>query len=95
MRCFARWKEIVHGESSDKIYFRDQTILQFGERWELLASIVLLNPGSAAPMDAKRYEKLLESKDLPFYVGGTDLTPLLIQKYASFPPLFFPAKGLE
>ncbi len=46
MQCFARW------EKDDKagVFFRDQTILQFGDSWNLLANIILLNPGSALPL---------------------------------------------
>lgn len=43
--CYARWR-IDAG-----LKFRDQTILQFGESWHLLATIVLLNPGSAEPVE--------------------------------------------
>lgn len=66
-QCFARWKEI------NNLCFRDQTILQFGDRWDLLASFVLLNPGSAeplVPMVKKNTE--LELKKLPFYVNSGD-----------------------
>lgn len=47
MKCFARWEP----ESGSGVCFRDQTILQFGNSWKLLASFVLLNPGSALPLD--------------------------------------------
>lgn len=43
IKCYARWRVEADLE------FRDQTILQFGESWQLLATIVLLNPGSAEP----------------------------------------------
>ena len=66
MQCFARWKE----DQKSGACFRDQTILQFGGSWELLASFVLLNPGSALPIDRKRHDEFLESKNLPFYVNG-------------------------
>ena len=66
MRCFARWK------TSDKygLIFRDQTILQFGDSWNLLASIVLHNPGSAEPIKGSAtYDDYLQSNNLPFYVS--------------------------
>ena len=68
MKCFARWREV-----DSELYFRDQTILQFGESWELLANFILLNPGSSLPTkDRKPQNEYLESKELPFYVGGKD-----------------------
>jgi hypothetical protein len=65
-KCFAKWKE----DQKYNVCFRDQTILQFGDSWELLASFVLLNPGSALPIDREPYDGFLESKNLPFYVNG-------------------------
>ncbi len=47
-RCFARW----YSDSDGNIY-RDGTLLQFGNSWELLGSVILLNPGSAKPLDEK------------------------------------------
>ncbi len=47
MRAYARW--IEEGEYA----FRDETILQFGESFDLLANIILLNPGSAVPKSKK------------------------------------------
>ena len=43
MICYARWCE----EKGNQ--FRDETILQFGDGWQLVANIILLNPGSAMP----------------------------------------------
>jgi hypothetical protein len=64
MKCFARWEQ----ESLSGACFRDQTILQFGDSWELLASFVLLNPGSALPLDTSDQSEYLRSKSLPFFV---------------------------
>ena len=64
MRCLARW---TNDESTD-IYFRDQTILQFGDNWDLLANFILLNPGSAIPLSNEDKTKYLTSKVLPFFV---------------------------
>ncbi len=47
MRCYARW---FH-DGEKEVSFRDQTILQFGDSWNLIASFILLNPGSAIPKD--------------------------------------------
>lgn len=67
MRCFARWEKKVNSE----IFFRDQTVLQFGESWELLASLILLNPGSALPLNETDQTEYLRSKSLPFFVEPT------------------------
>ena len=87
-KCFARWKEL-----DSYLSFRDQTILQFGDSWNLLANIVLLNPGSAMPVKEKGIQnKYLEDKNLSFYVSGDgeyyefNLDPLmknLIKLYSS------------
>ena len=66
-RCFARWKE------ANGLCFRDQTILQFGDSWKLLASFVLLNPGSATPLKDKGLKNtFLEGEKLSFYVNKGD-----------------------
>lgn len=64
MKCFARWKR--DGESG--VFFRDQTILQFGDNWDFLASFVLLNPGSAVPINKTDQTGYLRSKALPFFI---------------------------
>jgi len=64
MQCFARWKEdMVTG-----LCFRDQTILQFGNSWGLLASFVLLNPGSAMPKSMEPCDEYLREKNLPYFI---------------------------
>jgi len=75
MKCFARW------EMDDKsgISFRDQTILQFGDSWDLLANFILLNPGSALPLNSVNQTEFLKSKRLPFFVE-----PLANEKYVEF-----------
>ncbi|SFQ00697.1 hypothetical protein [Hydrogenimonas thermophila] len=60
MVAYARWCE----ESGN--FFRDQTILQFGNEWNLIANIVLLNPGSAEPKSDKIINDFLVSKNLPY-----------------------------
>lgn len=64
MKCFARWEKDREAE----VFFRDQTILKFGDSWELLASFVLLNPGSALPLNEADQTEYLRSKSLPFFV---------------------------
>lgn len=61
MQCFARWKE----DKDAGVCFRDETILQFGDGWELLASFVLLNPGSAVPLDLESQGSFLAATGLP------------------------------
>ena len=63
MKCFARWRETKEG-----LCFRDQTILQFGDSWDLIANFILLNPGSAVPIDRIPQNEYLKSKRLPFYI---------------------------
>ena len=63
MQCFCRWDD-----KSPNISFRDQTILQFGDSWDLLANFVLLNPGSAVPSNNEDKTDYLKSKSLPFFV---------------------------
>lgn len=63
MKCFARW----HEDNQAGVCFRDQTILQFGETWNLIASLVLLNPGSAAPQAEPRTEEL-RHMELPYFI---------------------------
>jgi len=75
MRCFARWEK----DDSNEVFFRDQTILQFGENWNLLANFVLLNPGSALPMSDVDQTDLLRSKKLNCFIE-----PKSGEKYAEF-----------
>lgn len=75
MQCFARW------EKDDKagVIFRDQTILQFGNSWDLLANFILLNPGSALPLNEVSKTDFLRAKKLPFFVE-----PKAQEKYVEF-----------
>ena len=67
MQCFARW----HEDSERGFCFRDQTILQFGESWNLLASLVLLNPGSATPQGKPITDELWK-RGLPYFVEPSE-----------------------
>ena len=64
MQCFARWEK----DDASGVFFRDQTILQFGNSWDLLASFILLNPGSALPLNHESKTEYLRSKKLPYFV---------------------------
>jgi len=61
-KCFARWRE----DNKKELFFRDQTILQFGDSWELIANFVLLNPGSSSPIKEQSENSYLQSKNLPY-----------------------------
>lgn len=45
MKVYARYFE------ENGLEFRRDTILQFGNRWDLIGSIILINPGSATPLN--------------------------------------------
>lgn len=75
MRCFARWEK----DETAGVFFRDQTILQFGNCWDFRASFILLNPGSALPLNEVDKTSLLREKQLPFFVE-----PRKGEKYLEF-----------
>lgn len=75
MKCFARWEK----DDNSDVFFRDQTILQFGQSWDFIASLILLNPGSAQPLNAESKTEFLRSKNLPFFVE-----PKGNEKYVEF-----------
>jgi hypothetical protein len=75
MKCFARWEM----DNQSGLNFRDQTILQFGDSWNLLANFILLNPGSAVPLNSEDQTVFLRSKKLPFFVE-----PLAGENYLEF-----------
>jgi len=64
VQCFARWEE----DDKAGVFFRDQTILQSGNCWDFRANFILLNPGSALPLNDVDKTSLLRSKELPFFV---------------------------
>ncbi len=91
MRCFARW----HKDSESGANFRDQTILQFGDSWELRASFVLLNPGSALPLSEIDQTGFLRSKALPFFIepaGGETYVKFSIDRLMNDVIKLFAAK---
>ncbi len=70
MKCYARWTENKKGD--DNKFYRDQTILQFGNDWNLIANIILLNPGSASPKNDVKMNDYLADKRLPFFIGANE-----------------------
>jgi hypothetical protein len=92
MNCFARWKR----GRSPAAYFRDQTVLQFGGGWDLLASFILLNPGSAMPAGQDSQNEFLAAKRLPYFVTPRDgeqyfaftIDPLMRSLVQLFSPVF-------
>ena len=75
MRCFARWEK----DDKAEVFFRDQTILQFGNCWDFRANFILLNPGSALPLNDIDKTDLLREKSLSFFVE-----PQQGEKYVEF-----------
>ena len=53
-RCFAKWYQ-----DSDGNVYRNGTLLHFGNSWQLLGSVILLNPGSTKLLDTKPMDALL------------------------------------
>lgn len=50
MKIFAQWiKAISENQGTGDYYFRKNTILQFGNSWEVIGAAILINPGSALP----------------------------------------------
>lgn len=66
MKCFARWQELPE----NRLFIRDQTLLQFGNSWNLRTSFVLFNPGSAIPKSDTSQSEYLASLDLPYFIEG-------------------------
>lgn len=76
MKVYAEFKE------EDGLQFRTKTLLQFGDSWDLIGSIVMKNPGSAKPSDvideqtkksiSKFYNKEIDSKN--WFVSNGDST---------------------
>jgi len=58
MKAYARWCY------ENGYYFRDETILQFGNNWHLIANLILLNPGSVKPVNDNIVDDFLMSKKL-------------------------------
>lgn len=68
MKCYARWQN----DDASGVFFRDQTILQFGSSWQLRANFILLNPGSALPINNSDQTEFLRGMYFPFFVEPED-----------------------
>ena len=68
MNCYARWMK----DEESGLFYRDQTILQFGSSWDLIANIISLNPGSATPKNDIKMNNFLSSKKLPYYIDTNE-----------------------
>lgn len=53
MKVYARYFE------ENELGFRRDTILQFGNSWDLIGSIILINPGSATPLNTPIQPEIL------------------------------------
>lgn len=52
MKVYARWiKATPIDHSPEEYYFRKNTVLQFGNSWDIIGAAILINPGSALPTD--------------------------------------------
>ena len=65
-QCFAKWYEDEEGN-----FYRDETILQYGNSWNLLENIILLNPGSATPINDKPMNEYLR-ENYPYFTDDGD-----------------------
>lgn len=65
--CYARWTYLQEQE------YRDQTIIKLDDddnNWDLYASIILLNPGSAEPIYAEQtFTSTLAKLNLPYFIN--------------------------
>lgn len=84
MKVYAHY--LSSKESNDEFQYRWRTLLQFGNSWNIIGSIVMKNPGSASPQNIISEEETLnqlsrfdESKH-PWYVFSVDNTMTLIEK---------------
>ena len=64
-QCFAKWQRDEEGN-----FYRDGTILQYGNDWNLLGNVILLNPGSAEPVDEKPINEYLKEYNPYFENDG-------------------------
>lgn len=83
MKCYARWAQDTEGNT-----YRDQTILQYGDSWKILGNVILLNPGSAKPLDGEAKNSLLAEKFPCFHNAGdyleTSIDPLMRYMFGLF-----------
>ena len=70
----------------DKFQYRWRTLLQFGNSWNVIGSVVMKNPGSAKPQNEVNNEETLrqlscfDQRPYPWYVFSVDNTMRLIER---------------
>lgn len=70
--------------TENNLTYRTNTILQFGDSWDLIGNIVLANPGSAEPI--KGIEKSSEYNLENFYKNYKDINYFKIENWHEFAP---------
>ena len=88
MRVYAHYLGNVNdcNNSKDGLQYRWRTILQFGESWNVIGSVVMKNPGSAKPLQTKLSEAELkalahfDNSNTPWYEFTSDNTMHNIEK---------------
>lgn len=92
MKVFAQWIKARPEDSDNEDYFRKNTILQFGNSWNVIGAAILINPGSALPseeiIDSDTKSKLQEisntySENEDWRVFNADPTMHFIEKIFS------------
>ena len=91
MKVFAQWIKACAGEPGNEDYFRKNTILQFGDSFDVIGAAILINPGSARPIaeviDDETKSKLQEissdSKGGEWRVFNADSTMRFLEKIFS------------
>ena len=81
-------KVYAHFLESDKdgFQYRWRTLLQFGDSWEVIGSVVMKNPGSAKPTNAtiteeeQKYLSTFDNSAFPWYIFTSDNTMRMIEK---------------
>lgn len=64
--------------------FRTNTILQFGDSWNLIGNIILANPGSSKPI--KNIDSLVENNLKNFYSHYRENNAIKIENWYEFAP---------
>ncbi len=93
MKVFARWiKAPLDNHSEEEYHFRKNTILQFGNSWDIIGAAILINPGSALPtnesIDCETISRLQKISDIydkkdEWRVFNSDSTMRFLEKIFS------------
>lgn len=76
---------VQYRRSKDGFQYRWRTLLQFGNSWDVIGSVVMKNPGSAKPTEGiiteceREHLAAFASNDLPWYVFSPDNTMRMIE----------------